>query len=170
MTTQPVESVIDERVWIVDAENNIVGSQPRSVMRLQQLCHRAVYVFVFDMNGALYVQERTLNKDIYPGGFDVAIGGVVAEGESYTDAAQRELAKGLGIYDAVLEEHFYFFFHGDESQVWGKVYSCRYDEALNLQADQAASLLKLHPYDILDDPTVRFYTPDSLAIGRLINR
>lgn len=171
MTNQTVESVVDEQVWVVDAKNDVIGAEPRSVMRSQKLCHRVVYVFVFDRDGALHVQERTLNKDIYPGGFDLAAGGVVAEGETYAEAAQRKLAEGLGIHDAALEQHFYFFFHSDECQVWGKVYSCRYDGVLMLQEEEVAAVIKLHPHDILNDSTARFYTPDSLAaLERLMDR
>ena len=47
--------------------------------------------------GDLYVQKRTLTKDVYPGYYDVATGGVLQAGETYEQSAERELAEELGI-------------------------------------------------------------------------
>ena len=47
------------------------------------LPHRSTYVLVFNSQGDLYVQKRTLTKDVFPGYFDVAAGGVVLAGETY---------------------------------------------------------------------------------------
>ena len=108
-----------ESVVVVDDHNSVLGAVPRWEMRTQALCHRATYIFVFNGFGQLYVQQRTLSKDIYPGYFDPATGGVVTEGESYDQAARRELAEELGIVDAVITPHFHFFFHNSDCQVWG---------------------------------------------------
>jgi 8-oxo-dGTP pyrophosphatase MutT (NUDIX family) len=45
----------------------------------------------------LLVHRRADDKDVWPGMWDVAAGGVVAAGESYEDAARRELAEELGV-------------------------------------------------------------------------
>lgn len=99
MPGQQKEDASAESVVVVDDHNIILGAVPRGEMRAQALCHRATYIFVFNSLGQLYVQQRTQNKDIYPGFFDPATGGVVTEGESYDQAARRELAEELGICD-----------------------------------------------------------------------
>ena len=132
-------------------------------MREEKLCHRATYVFVFNSKGQLYVQERTLNKDLFPGYFDPATGGVVTEGESYDEAAYRELAEELGINNVPLSSHFHFYYHDDECQVWGRVYSCHYDGPLMLQNDEVANVVMEEPQDVLDNRFHRNYTPDSVA-------
>ncbi len=43
------------------------------------------------------MHRRTESKDVYPGAYDVCVGGVVAAGESYEETARRELAEELGI-------------------------------------------------------------------------
>lgn len=159
-----------EQVLVVDDHNHVIDRVPRSTMREQGLCHRATYVFVFNSSGQLYVQERTLNKDIYPGFFDPATGGVVAEGESYDEAAVRELKEELGIEKTSLTPHFHFYFREDSCQVWGRVYSCRYDGPLELQEDEVASVVLESPEDILSNRYHRNYTPDSLqALERLVH-
>ena len=85
----------EEIVTIVDDRNNVVGAEPRWRMRSYGLPHRAAYILVFNSVGELFVQKRTDSKDIYPGHYDVAAGGVVMAGESYESAALRELERQL---------------------------------------------------------------------------
>lgn len=159
-----------ERVLVVDDHNHVLGAVPRTQMRVESLCHRATYTFVFNPQGQLYVQERTLSKDIYPGYFDPATGGVVAEGESYDQAAARELAEELGIVDTPITPHFHFFFRNEGCQVWGRVYSCCYDGPLILQREEVANVIMETPDDVLNNRHHRSYTPDSLvALERLVH-
>ena len=71
----------DEIVLIVDKENNESGSALRHEMRSKGLPHRAAYILVFNSKGEIFVQKRTRSKDIYPGYFDIAAGGVVLADE-----------------------------------------------------------------------------------------
>lgn len=166
---KPTEDSV-EQVLVVDDHNHVIGAVPRADMRVKGLCHRATYVFVFNSKGQLYVQERSLNKDIFPGMFDPATGGVVADGESYDETAVRELHEELGITKTALTSHFHFYFHDASCRVWGRVYSCRYDGPVQLQEDEVASLVMESPEDILSNRFHRNYTPDSIAaLGRLVH-
>ena len=60
-------SAANEIVAIVDAQNNVVGAAPRWEMRANRLIHRSTYILVFNPEGALYVQKRTMTKDVFPG-------------------------------------------------------------------------------------------------------
>ena len=88
--------VQEEIVAIVDEKNHVIGAEPRSRMRTYGLPHRATYILVLNRHGELFVQKRTTDKDIYPGYFDVAAGGVVQAGETYDESARRELTEELG--------------------------------------------------------------------------
>ena len=79
-----------EIVMVVDDQNRPVAEVPRHRMRSENLPHRATYIFVFDRAGRVLVQRRTAIKDMHPGYYDLAAGGVVAAGESYEDNAERE--------------------------------------------------------------------------------
>ena len=70
----------NEIVSIVDESDSIVGQAPRHVMRAQGLLHRVTYIFVVNTNRELFVQKRTHSKDLYPGCYDRAAGGVVCVG------------------------------------------------------------------------------------------
>ena len=92
----------DEPVDVVDADDNVTGQATRAEVRARNLRHRATYVLVFNRDGKLFVHQRTTMKDVYPGYYDVAVGGVVGAGESYDDAARRELAEELGVTGVAL--------------------------------------------------------------------
>jgi 8-oxo-dGTP pyrophosphatase MutT (NUDIX family) len=87
----------DELVDIVDEHDNVVAVVTRREMRAKALRHRAVFIAVQHSDGRLLVHQRSFAKDLRPGAWDIAFGGVVAAGESYDDAAVRELAEEIGI-------------------------------------------------------------------------
>jgi isopentenyldiphosphate isomerase len=128
-----------ELVDIVDADDRIIGQATRAEMRARKLRHRATYFLVFNPEGQLFVHQRTASKDVYPSYYDVAVGGVVAAGESYDDGARRELAEELGITAVRPRPIFNFRFDDGDSPVNGRVYSCTYDGALVLQASEIVS-------------------------------
>ncbi len=93
----------DELVDIVDDDDNVIATVTRSEMRAHRLQHRSVGIAVFSGDGRLLIHRRSDTKDIWPGWWDIAAGGVVGSGESYEEAAHRELAEELGITDATIE-------------------------------------------------------------------
>src|SRR5215470_15728838 len=130
----------DEIVVIVDEDNNIVGAAPRREMRAKRLPHRSTYILVFNAQGELYVQKRTMSKDVFPGYYDPATGGVVLAGESYEQSAVRELEEEMGIRQVPLTWLFDFYFADRRTRVWGGAYSCVYDGPLVLQKEEVESV------------------------------
>lgn len=129
----------NEIVAIVDRSNNLIGKTTRQEMRSKGLPHRATYIFVLNSVGYLFVQKRTATKDIYPGCYDPAAGGVVLDGETYEQGAHRELQEEMGICGIPLEPQLDFFFEEETLRVWGRVFSCIYDGPLILQVEEVQS-------------------------------
>jgi isopentenyldiphosphate isomerase len=113
-----------ELVVIVNEHNIIIGNAPRAVMRKEGLIHRATYIMVFNTGGQLFVQDRTMTKDIFPGYHDLCAGGVVVVGEDYEESARRELEEELGITGVPLAFLFDFFGEYAGQKVWGRSFSC----------------------------------------------
>ena len=86
-----------ESVDVVDEDDRVVRTVTRSEMRRDRLRHRAVFVAVLDGSGRLLVHRRSITKDVWPGWLDLAVGGVVTSGETYVEAARRELAEEIGV-------------------------------------------------------------------------
>ena len=129
----------DEIVAVVDEHNRVVGSTTRLDMRNRRLIHRATYIFVFNRAGELFVQKRTPTKDMYPGYFDLAAGGVVLRGESYQKSAQREVAEELGVTGVTLQPGFDFYYEDPLNRIWGRSFSCEYEGEFVLQPEEVES-------------------------------
>ena len=86
-----------EMVDIVDDDDVVIATVTRARMRAERLQHRAVSIAVLGTDGRLLVHRRADNKDVWPGMWDIAAGGVVSAGENYDTAAARELAEELGV-------------------------------------------------------------------------
>jgi isopentenyldiphosphate isomerase len=94
---RPLSDDQDELFQVVDAADQPVAVRSRAACHADPaLIHRSVFVLVETSSGMLY-QRRGYAKDTNPGCWDVACAGHVAVGESYEQAALRELAEELGL-------------------------------------------------------------------------
>jgi 8-oxo-dGTP pyrophosphatase MutT (NUDIX family) len=159
-----------EMVVIVDEHNAIICNVPRAVMRKEALIHRATYILVFSSDGRLFVQDRTMTKDIFPGYHDLAAGGVVVAGEGYEESARRELEEELGISGVPLA--FLFDFYGEYAgqKVWGRAFSCISDGPFILQSEELTGGA-FHEVDEVKELIGKEpCTPDSVyVLGRFLN-
>jgi 8-oxo-dGTP pyrophosphatase MutT (NUDIX family) len=93
----------EELVDIVDDDDRVIDTVTRAEMRARRLQHRSVGIAVLSSDGRLLIHRRSANKDLWPGWWDIAAGGVVTAGESYEAAARRELAEELGVIASELD-------------------------------------------------------------------
>jgi isopentenyldiphosphate isomerase len=154
----------DEIVTIVDEHNKVLGAVPRREMRAKNLPHRSTYILVFNAQGELYVQKRTMTKDVFPGYYDPAAGGVVLAGESYEQGAVRELAEEMGIRDVPLTWLFDFYFADERTRVWGGAFSCVYDGKVTLQEEEVEDVALMPIAEILRRAETEPFTPDGLYV------
>lgn len=119
-------SAADEPVEVVDEAGTVLDVVPRSVMRARRLRHRCTYIVVVDLDERLVVHQRALWKDVWPGRWDVAFGGVVGVGEDWGQAALRELREEAGI-DAGLQALGGGTYDDFDVSVLGQVYLARHD-------------------------------------------
>jgi isopentenyl-diphosphate delta-isomerase type 1 len=83
---------------IVDEQDRVIGQAPRSRCHGDpSLIHRVAHVLVFNPVGGLLLQKRSMRKDIQPGRWDTSVGGHLDPGESYLEAARREMKEELGV-------------------------------------------------------------------------
>ena len=63
------------------------------------LLHPVVHLHIINRNAELYLQKRSMKKDLLPGRWDTAVGGHVDYGEYLSEALHREAGEELGFYD-----------------------------------------------------------------------
>jgi isopentenyldiphosphate isomerase len=133
------EGAARELVDVVDDDDRIIRTVTRAEMRRDNLQHRAVYVVVTDGGGRLLVHRRTENKDVYPGYFDVTIGGVVGAGETYRGAALREAHEEIGAVATDLDDLGSLRFADAGTRVLGHVFHLVHAGPLSFQPEEIAS-------------------------------
>mgnify|MGYP001579177302 CR=1 FL=1 len=82
---------------VVDENDKIVGYRTRYECHRKNLIHRAIGVVVFNEKGEILLQKRTMSKDTSPGMYTLSAAGHVSKGETYQEAAERELFEEIGI-------------------------------------------------------------------------
>jgi 16S rRNA (adenine1518-N6/adenine1519-N6)-dimethyltransferase len=86
-----------ETLDIVDMDDMVIGTSTKGDKMAKGLTSRNVAVFIRNGNGKLLMSRRAMHKKVFPGRWDTAACGHVLAGESYKDAAARELKEELGI-------------------------------------------------------------------------
>lgn len=82
---------------VVDAEDRVIGQAPRGEVHARGWRHRAVHVFVVNAAGEVFLQQRSMRKDLFPGRWNSSCAGHVDAGEDYDGAVVRELQEELGL-------------------------------------------------------------------------
>lgn len=92
---------MEEIFPLVDEQGNIIGSATRKECHSgSKLLHPAVHLHILNQEkNAMYLQKRSMNKDIQPGKWDTAVGGHIDLGENVEIALRRETREELGITD-----------------------------------------------------------------------
>lgn len=158
-----------EIIQIVDENNEELAALTRDLMREQNLIHRASYILVFNKAKELFIHRRTLTKDIYPGYWDIAAGGVVLAGESYDDSASRELNEELGIKVNDLSHCFDHYYEDKNNRVWGRIYCCSHEGPFVLQKEEVEYGMFVPVQTALSMSKKEPFTPDGIEILNRLN-
>ena len=83
---------------LVNENDEVIGVVKRKEANQNpKLYHRAAVVFVYNNAGELYMQKRSMTKDVAPGTWTVSAAGHLSQGQTYEETAHRELLEELGV-------------------------------------------------------------------------
>jgi isopentenyldiphosphate isomerase len=157
----------DERVEVVDEHDRVVEVVTRRGMRAENLRHRAVYILVTDAADRLLIHRRSDTKDVWPGRWDVAAGGVVGVGEPYDSAALRELVEELGIDAAplgLLELLGPCAYADADVALVGRVYRVRHDGPVHFADGEVVEATWVSRSELIERLRRDPFVPDSIAV------
>jgi isopentenyldiphosphate isomerase len=158
------EQAGEETGILVDEDDQITGTAPRSHIRRQNLLHRGVAILVRNPAGGIYVHRRTPVKDVFPDMYDMVVGGMVSAGESYEEAAQRELAEELGIEGVeprFLLRHRYI---GDRNNAWITLYEVAWAGPIRHQEEEISWGKFMSEEELLARVAEWPFAPDHLEV------
>ena len=82
---------------VIQENGMVIGRAERSYCHSPaKPLHPVVHLHIIDRYSRLYLQKRSMKKDIQPGKWDTAVGGHVDYGESIQEALFREAYEELG--------------------------------------------------------------------------
>lgn len=159
MIHDPAQELVD----VIDEHGRTVATVTRREMRARRLPHRCVYILVFNRRGELFIHLRTPTKDVYPGHWDVAIGGVLAAGEGFEGGARREVLEELGV--AVDPEPLFPFRYADAATVVRSMaYRIVHDGPFQLQPEEIVRGEFISIAEALERAARESFCPDGLAV------
>ncbi|PWU17555.1 MAG: NUDIX hydrolase [Verrucomicrobia bacterium] len=122
---------------VVNERDEVIGQAPRYEVHSRGLLHRAIHVLVFNSNGRIFLQKRSLSKDRQPGLWDSSASGHLDAGEDYDVCARREVREELGLSLPTTPERVFKLpasAQTDQEHVW--VYRCRAEGPFTLAAEE----------------------------------
>ena len=126
-----------EKLEIVDGKGNVIGLAERSALHQNPgLIHRVVHVLVFNNNGGLLLQKRSVRKDVAPGKWDTSVGGHISPGEDVVAAARREMEEELGIKGCELRYLYRYLFSNQRESELVNTYSCIYEGKMDFNKEE----------------------------------
>ncbi|MEN8136746.1 MAG: NUDIX domain-containing protein, partial [Thermodesulfobacteriota bacterium] len=143
--------------------NRVIGEASRQEMRAKNLIHRASFILVFNDSGELFVQQRTMTKDIYPGCWEIAAGGVVMAGETVEESAERELLEELGV-KAELHYLYEMFYEDALNRLYCHIFRTKHNGPFTLQPEEVVQGEFMPIPEIVTRLGADNLTPDALPI------
>lgn len=82
---------------VVEPSGLVVGRSTRQYCHGgSKPLHPVIHIHIIDRFSRVYLQKRSMNKDIQPGKWDTAVGGHITYGEGVLEAVYREASEELG--------------------------------------------------------------------------
>ena len=101
--------MIEDKVILVDINDNQIGLMPKLEAHEKGVLHRAFSVFIFNNNGELMLQKRALTKYHSPGLWTNTCCSHQREGESNIYSAKRRLSEEMGFVTELQEKTSFIY-------------------------------------------------------------
>jgi len=130
----------EEKVILVDENDDMVGTMGKMEAHKQGLLHRAFSIFIFNSKGEMLLQQRAITKYHSGGLWTNACCSHPMPGEKTQGAAQRRLMEELG-FETPVEKIFDFtykaeFDNGLTEHEFDHVFAGEYEGELEINPDE----------------------------------
>jgi isopentenyl-diphosphate delta-isomerase type 1 len=136
-----MKDVQSEQFIVVDKNDKIVGYKSRyECHHNTSLIHRAVDVVLYNKEGKIIMQKRSKQKDLFPSYYCATATGHVSKGESYEQAAYRELSEEMGVQGVSLKQKDTFIVYDEKETEMVAIFTGVYDGEFHFAMDEVESI------------------------------
>jgi len=155
---------VDEYLDIWDADGQPTGKKClKDEAHQKGWFHPTVHIWFYTNTPSLLLQKRSLNKQTFPGLWDVSVAGHVIAGESIIDGALREIKEEIGLdikeIDLILLE-----VRKNTNRFDNGIIDCEFQHVFLSKLDTAVSKLKIQEAEVY---AVRLFSFEELQKCRL---
>lgn len=130
----------EEMLIVVDEQDEIIEYLPRSVChKFPYPIHREIFVVLRDSKGRVWLQKRSEKKEQYPGYWTVTASGHVSKGQSYLEAAIRELMEEVGV-EAELSDDKKWLHEREGNRAMIQIFTGEYEGEFALDEEEVSEL------------------------------
>ena len=111
----------EEMLPLVETSGIVYGQATRAYCHSgARVLHPVVHLHIVDRMGRIYLQKRSMEKDLLPGYWDTAVGGHIDYGETVQEALMRETQEELGFnrFNPIAIKNYIFEFENDREMVF----------------------------------------------------
>jgi isopentenyl-diphosphate Delta-isomerase len=126
-----------ELLYHVTKDDSVIGFVERSRAHQDQILHRSGMIFLVRSDGKILLQHRSPDKAIFPDCWDSSSSFHVTFGESYEQAARRELNEETGV-SAQLSYLGKFSYHVPPENEIVAVFLCKSDDPIRIDPAESA--------------------------------
>ena len=161
-----VVSYDNEKLIIVDLHDNEIGTLNKFECHQKSgVLHRAFSIFLFNEQGQLFVQKRSIQKKLWPSFWSNSCCSHTRQGEDILEAAKRRLNDELGLGGVKLEFVYKFSYEAAYKDIGSENELCSVflgviDQKVNINCNEIEEIRYINTSDLLSDMDARTdYTP-----------
>lgn len=125
-------------ITFVDGDDNVIGYGSKQEAIQGRIAHRVSNVILMRDDGDVLLQRRHDSLPSYPGRWDTAAAGHVDRGETYEEAAIRELREEIGVVGVILTKVAYYF-REDEALRFNTVFKVVFNGDVSADPDEVSA-------------------------------
>lgn len=136
---------MEEKVVLVNENNEVLGLMPKMEAHEKGLLHRAISILLYNSDGEMLIQQRAATKYHWPLIWSNAVCSHPRENEGFQEAAERRLQEELNISCSLKEIHRFIYKAKDDltsliEHEYDVVYEGQYDDEIPFNPDEIASI------------------------------
>ena len=150
-----------EYVYLVDKDDNVIGSVSRKDSVCHNLWHRGTAILVVNSENEILIHKRSGAADRFPLFYDIFFGGNVSFGETYEQSAGRELLEETGLKGEP-DYLFKFTFESEESKMHCMVFRVESNGPIAFQKEEVEEAYFIPVKKLREMLKTEKFCPDSI--------